>query len=149
MGSLAGVTSASADPSSSGSRLGLPETGRGSLASFPRRIVAFVLDWSACLILAAAPFGAEAIFGSDGWRATGTLIVFFVQASLLTALVGGSFGQLCVRIHVVRLDGRPLGFLRSIARTAMVCLGLPPLVMDKDRRGLHDLALDTAVLNRR
>lgn len=142
------MTPAAAEHSNSGLRLGLPESGRGSLASFPRRVVAFVLDWAACLIVAAAPFGAEAIFG-DGWRATGTLIVFFVQATLLTALLGGSFGQLCARITVTRLDGRPLGFLRAISRTALVCLGLPPLVMDKDRRGLHDLALGTAVLNRR
>lgn len=160
MGRLNGVTSGAFEQSNSGEHsesgehrnsgqgLGLPESGRGSLASFPRRIAAFVVDWAACLIVAAAPFGAEAVFG-DSWRATGTLIIFFVEATLLTTLLGGSFGQLCARITVARLDDRPVGFVRAISRTALVCLGLPPLVMDKDRRGLHDLALGTAVLNRR
>ena len=43
--------------------------------------------------------------------------VFILESTLLTALVGGSFGKLVTRLRVVRLDGtgRPLDLLRSLS----------------------------------
>jgi uncharacterized RDD family membrane protein YckC len=76
------------------------------------------------------------------------MLVFLCEASLLTALVGGSFGQLLVRIAVVRGDRRPVTLSRALLRTALVCLVVPPLIYDRDHRGLHDMAVGTVVVKR-
>lgn len=130
-----------------GETLGLPESGRGSLASWRARIVAIVVDWGASMVVATGVFGPEVIRG-DGWRSFMILTVFFVESTLLSAVAGGSFGQLLARIAVVRLDHEPLG-VRAALRQAMVCLALPALVIGMHRRGLHDLVNGTVVVNRR
>ena len=66
---------------------------------------------------------------------------------MLTALLGGSFGQLALRIVVARLDGRPVNLLQALGRTALICLVVPPLIFNRDNRGLHDLAFGTIALN--
>jgi uncharacterized RDD family membrane protein YckC len=131
-----------------GQRLGLPAEGRGSLASWRARIVALVVDWAACMAVATGLFGSG-VLTSSGWRAWMILAVFFVESAVLSALTGGSFGQLVTRIAVFRLDAKPLGFARALVRAAMVCFVLPALVIGVDRRGLHDLAVNTVVINRR
>lgn len=131
-----------------GEALALPRDGHGSLASWRARIAAIVVDWGACMLVATMLFGTGVIRGS-GWRSFMILAVFFVESTLLSALAGGSFGQLLARIAVVRLDHQPLGFLRAAARQAMVCLALPALVIGAHRRGLHDLVNGTVVVNRR
>lgn len=131
-----------------GQRLGLPATGRGSLARWGSRIAALVLDWAACMAVAVGFFGSAVLTGS-GWRSWMILSILFVETSVLTALAGGSFGQLLCRIGIYRLDARPLGFLRAFGRSALLSLALPALIVGADRRGLHDLAGGTVVINRR
>lgn len=131
-----------------GESIGLPEAGRGSLASWSSRLVALLLDWAGSMAVAVGIFGTSVVIGT-GWRSWMILAVFFVQSSVLCTLAGGSFGQLICRIGVLRLSRAPLGFLRAVARAALVCLVLPPLVIGADRRGLHDLVVATAVVNRR
>ena len=131
-----------------GHRLGLPESGRGSLASWRSRVAALLLDWAASMAVAVGLFGTEVLTGS-GWRAWMILAVFFVESSLLVALASGSFGQLICRIAVVRLDTEPVGYPRAVLRQALVSLALPPLIIGPDRRGLHDMAATTVVVNRR
>lgn len=110
------------------------------LASWSRRVLARVVDGVAGALVTLA------ILGPAGYsRSTWTpLLVFFVQTSFGTALVGGSFGQLVCRIRVLRLDGRPLSLGMAILRTFLICLVVPPLVFKADGRGLHDLATDSA-----
>lgn len=131
-----------------GEELGLPEAGRGSLASWRARITAIVLDWAICSVAAWAIFGPLAMRGGS-WRSFTTLGLFFVMSTLLTTFIGGTVGQLITRIAVVRLDHLPLGFLRALARAVLVCLALPAMVIGAHRRGLHDLAVGTVVVNRR
>ncbi len=71
------------------------------------------------------------------------ILVYLVEATLLTALLGGSFGQLALRVAVVRVDGRPVSVLHAFVRTLLICLVVPPLVFNRDHRGLHDLAVGT------
>lgn len=129
-----------------GSRLGLPMEGPGSVASWGRRLLALVIDWFASLLVAALFFGG-AVWG-QGWEAWMPMAVFLVEASVLTTLMGGSFGQLLMRVAVVRLDGRPVTLLHALARTALICLVVPPLVFNRDNRGLHDMAVGTVTLQR-
>lgn len=131
-----------------GQRIGLPETGRGSLASWFARVAALVLDWAACMIVAVAIFGTG-VLRDAGWKAWMVLAVFFVESTVLTALIGSSFGQYVARIGVFRLDGRRLGWGRAALRAGMICLVLPTIVVGADRRALNDLLLGTFVGNLR
>lgn len=135
-------------PSWPGQDLGLPQQGQGSLATWWARITALVLDWAISMVVAWAIFGIGALRGTD-WRSFTILGVFFVQSTLFTAFTGGSAGKLITRIGVLRVDWQPLGFLRAVARQFMVCLVIPALVIGPDRRGLHDLACGSVVVNRR
>lgn len=129
-----------------GSRLGLPEDGPGSVASWGRRLLALAIDWFASMLVAAAVFGTS-VWG-QGLQAWAPMGVFLVEAGVLTALMGGSFGQLVSRVAVVRTDGRPVNLLPSLGRAALVCLVVPPLVFNRDNRGLHDMAFGTVTLRR-
>jgi uncharacterized RDD family membrane protein YckC len=129
-----------------GQRLGIPADGPGSVASWGRRILALAVDWIACLLVAGLIFGGG-VWG-QGWEAWTPMLVFLVETTLLTTLLGGSFGQLVLRIGVARLDGRPVNLLQALGRTALICLVVPPLVFNRDNRGLHDLAFGTIALRR-
>ena len=74
--------------------------------------------------------------------------MYAAEAALLTTLAGGSFGQLATRLRVIRVDGtgRPPDLLRSLARSVLICLLIPPLVFRPDGRGLHDMLLGTATV---
>ena len=130
-----------------GQRLGLPETGRGSVATWGRRILALVVDWFASLLVAAAIVG-PGVMSSRGWEAWVPMLVFLVEAGVLTALVGGSFGQLVLRVAVVRLDRRPVNLLVALLRTLLICLVVPPVIYNRDRRCLHDLVAGTITVRR-
>ena len=143
---------APADPSYPGERLGLPPDGPGAIAGWRLRAIALVIDWFASALVARFLFGYQwfgATAGEQGWRALTPILVFFVEASLLTPLLGGSFGQLIMRVNVVRLDGRPLGLLQAVVRSLLICLVIPPLVYNRDQRGLHDLATGAVTIRRR
>ncbi|HET9648432.1 MAG TPA: RDD family protein [Microlunatus sp.] len=131
-----------------GERLGLPEIGLGSLASWRSRIAALIVDWATSMGVAVLLFGRGVLTESD-WRAWMALAVFFVQSGTGTLLFSGSIGQLLAKIAVVRVDREPLGPLRAYGRAALVCLVLPALVISTDRRGLQDLLANTVVINRR
>jgi uncharacterized RDD family membrane protein YckC len=117
------------------------------VAGWGRRVLALVVDWVASLLVAGA-FAGGGVLESDGWRAWLPMAVFLVESGLLVALLGGSFGQLVVRVAVARVDGRPVSLLRALLRTLLVCLLVPPLVFNRDQRGLHDLATGTVAVRR-
>ncbi|MDF1486895.1 RDD family protein [Tessaracoccus caeni] len=131
-----------------GSSIGLPKDGRGSLAGWWPRVGAMIGDWAASMVVATLIFGTQALTGS-GWYSFAILGVYFVEASLLTAFTGSSFGQLIARVGVARLDGQPLGWWRPVVRTALKCVVIPAVVVGAERRGLNDLLLGTVVVNRR
>ncbi|MDU7359604.1 MAG: RDD family protein [Propionibacteriaceae bacterium] len=131
-----------------GESIGLPEQGRGALASWGARIAALLIDWLASMLVAVALFGNEVMVGS-GWRIFMPLGVFFVESSVLTTLTGSSFGQLLARIGVARADGEPLGIWRPTVRSLLKCLVLPVMVIGAERRHLDDLLLGTVVVSRK
>ncbi|QWC85705.1 RDD family protein [Nocardioidaceae bacterium] len=124
-----------------GQRLGLPEAGSGSLASWRQRILALFIDWAAASLLA---------IGVVGYDNTGfwPLVIYFAEASILTATIGGSFGQSIVRIGVISVDRRPLNLIASLVRHLLICLVIPAVIWDRDRRGLQDLAVRSVVVRR-
>lgn len=112
-------------------------------ASWGRRILALAVDWAACTLIL-LPF---LNYGDPDFGPL-TLAVFVVESALLTALAGGSFGQLATRLRVVRADGsgRPIELLRAVGRQLLVAVVIPPLVFKPDGRGLHDLVADSATV---
>ncbi|MBA2444971.1 MAG: RDD family protein, partial [Nocardioidaceae bacterium] len=47
-----------------------------------------------------------------------------------------------------RTAGEPLDIFRTLLRTALICLVIPPLVYNRDQQGLHDLAVDSIAVRR-
>ena len=139
--------SASTGQSYAGQRLGLPEHGRGSAAGWGRRILALFVDWFASILVAGAIVG-PGVLSSRGWEAWVPMLVFLVECTLLVPLAGGSFGQLLTRVAVVRLDRRPVNLLVALVRALLVCLVVPPVIYNRDRRGLHDLVAGTITVRR-
>jgi uncharacterized RDD family membrane protein YckC len=128
-----------------GERLGLPTEGPGSIAGFGTRLGAILIDWFACVLVARAlvrePTAASSAYT---W---GPLVIFGVQVALLTWLGGASAGQRIRRLRVIRVDGSRPGFVRTVVRTALLCLAVPALIWDRDGRGLHDKAAGTVVVH--
>jgi uncharacterized RDD family membrane protein YckC len=119
-----------------GERFGLPEEGRGSVATIGRRLVALLIDWLLCSVIALA------FFHSRLW----TLPIFAAETYLLTALTGFTVGKRLLGIRVVRIDGRPVGFVWALVRTVLLLAVVPALITDHDLRGLHDRAANTIVI---
>jgi uncharacterized RDD family membrane protein YckC len=119
-----------------GEQFGLPERGSGSVASMGRRVLALLIDWLLCTLISLAAFN------SRWW----TLPIFAVETYLLTALTGFTVGKRVMSIRVVRLDGRPVGLGWALVRTILLLAVVPPLITDRDLRGLHDRAANTIVI---
>lgn len=123
-----------------GQRLGRPENGAGSIAGLGRRIVALLIDWAASSLIAAW------LLPQNVW---GPLLVFAVVNLLLVGTTGGTPGHRLLGMRVVRLDGSWAGPLRAALRTVLLCLVLPAVVWDADRRGGHDMAAGTVLVRTR
>jgi len=119
-----------------GQYLGLPERGPGSVSSMPRRVLALFIDWLLSMAI------AYWLTHSQFW----TIAVFAVEVYVLTALGGSTVGKRLVGIRTVRLGGGPVGFGWALVRTAILLTVVPPLLTDRDLRGLHDRAANTVVV---
>ena len=119
-----------------GQRFGLPERGPGSVASMPRRLLALLIDWLLSMLV------AYGLTHSQFW----TIVVFTVEVYVLTATTGFTVGKRLVGIRTVRINGGPVGFRWALLRTAILLTVVPPLLTDRDLRGMHDRASDTIVI---
>jgi hypothetical protein len=119
-----------------GQRFGLPARGSGSVASMPRRVLALLIDWLLSMLI------AYWLTGSQFW----TIAVFAVEVYVLTATTGFTVGKRLVGIKTIRTNGGLVGFGWSLVRTAILLTVIPPLLTDRDLRGLHDRASDTIVV---
>lgn len=123
-----------------GQDIGLPAEGPGAIAGMGRRVGALFADWMLCAFLAAA------LIRPPYWEVQyWTLAIFAAQDFVLTALIGVTVGKRLLGIRVARLDGRMVG-LWALLRTVLVLCVIPPLLTDRDLRGMHDRAANTAVV---
>lgn len=114
-----------------GYRLGLPETGRGSIPGFGVRVLAFAID-AVLVQLVLWPLGLR-----DEWWATPVLFAILQLLGLWTA--GGGPGHLLCGLRVMRITRQAPGLWRPALRVLLQAVVLPMLVWDSDRRGLHDV----------
>ena len=119
-----------------GQQFGLPERGPGSVASMPRRVLALFIDWLLSMLI------AYGLTHSQFW----TIAVFAVEVYVLTATTGFTVGKRLAGIRTIRTNGDLVGFWWALVRTAILLTVIPPLLTDRDLRGLHDRASDTIVI---
>ena len=128
-----------------GSRLGLPEAGAGSVASFNQRLGAVLVDLVVAGLIGGLVNGfvEDPGFASKQGAGIGALVLMY---ALLLPTGGQTFGMRVARIRVVRRAGGLLGFLPALLRGVLVVLTLPALFTDRDGRGLHDKAVGSVVV---
>ncbi|WP_343244675.1 RDD family protein [Streptomyces sp. SID11385] len=117
-----------------GERLGLPESGPGSLAPLGRRFGALVVDWALCMLIAYGLLARGDQQAAGNWA----LAIFFVLSLLTLGTVGCTPGKALFRLRVVSENGGRLGLVRVLIRSVLLCIAIPALIWDRDSRGLHD-----------
>ena len=117
-------------------------------ASWLRRILALVVDWTVSTLIVIAILGLEEYTDPGGPDQFAVLGVYVVESALLTWLAAGSFGKLVTGLRVVPVDGRlrPINPLKVLARQVLIALVIPPLIFRQDGRGLHDMFAGTATV---
>jgi uncharacterized RDD family membrane protein YckC len=111
-------------------------------ASFGRRFGALLIDWALCLVIGAFVGDPRVV----AWPPVAALV-------LINTLGIGLFGQTpgmalagvrCISIR----DGGAIGLGRALLRAVLLALLIPAVIMDGDRRGLHDRAAGSVVILR-
>ncbi len=120
-----------------GERLGLAESGPGSVGRVGRRIGALAIDWACATVVSIA------FFAYDGWA---TMAIFAVVQIVFLPLLAGSPGHRVVGLRLMRLGGGWVGLWRPVVRTVLLVLVIPAAILDADQRGLHDKAAGTVLI---
>ena len=106
------------------------------IASNWRKAQAITIDWIGSLFVAA-------LLSDRSW----TLLIFFLQVAIMTALTGASAGQRLRGIRIIDVNTlqniAPLG---ALIRTFLILLVIPAVVQTRQGRGLHDLATKSAAV---
>jgi uncharacterized RDD family membrane protein YckC len=129
-----------------GVRLGLPETGPGSVATTGARVGAFVVDAIVANLAAGIPylFGVRYSLADRNYAVIGA---FLVLEFVLDCIYGQTIGKRLFNIRVIRIDGQGLGAPKwLLLRTVLLGFLVPAVVWDRDRRGLHDKAAGVVVV---
>ncbi|TCO63000.1 hypothetical protein EV192_1021144 [Actinocrispum wychmicini] len=126
-----------------GERLGLPESGPGSVSGTGVRALALLVD-AVLSGLVAGLFTAPEL--PQNW----SLAAWFAITVVAVAFFGFTPGMAACGIRVARLGDNPMvGPLRAVPRTLLVALIIPAAIWDADRRGLHDKLFGTVVVRTR
>ena len=128
-----------------GEKLGLPESGPGSLAPVGRRAGAVAIDWIVCMLIAnlihmfTTELGGVAFLGYALWVIMGIVWGW---------LFARTPGMLLLGMGVARLDvpGAHVGLWRAALRTVLTGVLFPAAMVDADGRGMHDRATGTIVI---
>jgi uncharacterized RDD family membrane protein YckC len=121
-----------------------------SVAPMGRRLIALIVDWVLCEIIASSIVG-HSLFTSTADKHYQsaqllTLLLFVIEVYLLTAISGLTVGKRLLGIRVIRTDGSRPGFKWAAVRTLLLLFVVPACLSDRDLRGLHDRAADTVVV---
>jgi uncharacterized RDD family membrane protein YckC len=136
-------------PAYPGKRFGLPQDGPMSVAPMGRRLIALIVDWVLCYLIASSLVRHNVFTVTDAryqdaqWAA---LLLFVVEVYLLTSVSGLTVGKRLLGIRTIRTDGSVPGFKWAALRTALLVCVIPACLSDRDLRGLHDRAADTIVV---
>jgi uncharacterized RDD family membrane protein YckC len=131
-----------------GEKIGLPETGSGSLANGGRRSAAFIIDALAAGLIAGIfthSLGSDTASQLPGlW----SLVPFSLDYIIGMLVAGRTLGMYLFGLRIIRVDrNEAVNPWRAVVRTFLLLLLVPALIFDRDGRGLHDRYTDTAVVN--
>jgi uncharacterized RDD family membrane protein YckC len=111
------------------------------LPSLAKRFGALLIDWVLCVMVSTL-IGDPA---RDGWP---PVVVLIIEYAFFIGLFAKTPGMAVTRLRCVsNADGGRIGILRALVRGVLLCLVIPPLIMDARRRGLHDKAAGSIVIN--
>jgi len=124
-----------------GERLGLPDSGPGSVGRVGRRIAAIAIDWASATLIAllVAPYSSVL----HSWL---TLAIFALMQVLFIPTIGGSVGHRLLGMRIVPISGGWVGFWRPVVRTLLLIIVIPAIVWDSDQRGFHDKVAGTVLI---
>ena len=129
-----------------GERLGLTQSGSGSVVGFGPRLGAVVVDLLVASLIGGLinSFIANPSFATRQGASTGALVLIYTA---LLPTSGQTVGMRLMRLRVVAVPGGGLLSVgRSFVRALLVVLTIPALFTDRDSRGLHDKAVGSAVV---
>jgi uncharacterized RDD family membrane protein YckC len=121
----------------------MPERGPGSVARLGRRTAALFIDWGICTLIATAFLGYR--LGAGRANPFAPLGVLFVMNLLMVGSAGYTVGHRLLGMRVERVPAGYAGPWRALIRTTLLCLAVPPLLWDRDERGLHDRVAGTVL----
>jgi len=136
-------------PAYPGKKFGLPMSGPSSVAPMGRRLVALIVDWVLCYLIASSIVGhnvstvTDAHYQDAQWVA---LLLFVFEVYVLTAVSGLTVGKRLLGLRTIRTNGSRPGFKWAALRTLLLLFVIPACLTDRDMRGLHDRAADTIVV---
>lgn len=128
-----------------GRSLGLPPDGPGAVARVGARLIGLLVDWIVCLLVVSIFVGTD-VWTGRGWVQAAPLLVLFVEQTVLVGLLGTAIGHRAAGIRVVGPDGASIGLSRAAVRALLLCLAVPPMLMDSDLRGVHDKVARSVVV---
>jgi uncharacterized RDD family membrane protein YckC len=110
------------------------------LASLQRRFGALFIDWILCLLIAGF-FGPPR---GNPWPS----VILVAEYAFFLGLFGQTPGMWATKIRCVSVrDGGVIGIPRAALRGLLLALVIPGLLMDRHRRGWHDKAAGSVMLN--
>src|SRR5215469_15457469 len=76
------------------------------------------------------------------------VLALVLEYGFFIGLFSQTPGMYVTRVRSVGYaDGRPIGIPRALLRGALLALLIPALIMDSDRRGLHDRAAGSIMVS--
>ncbi len=130
-----------------GAKIGLPESGSGSLTTAGPRLGAFVVDTLASTLVASLFVRGNGSSFADKLPGSWSLIPLAVDYLVGVLLAGRTLGMYLFGLRLIRVDRTAaVDPWRVFVRTLLLYLLVPALIFDRDGRGLHDRVSDTAVV---
>ncbi|WP_425570857.1 RDD family protein [Rugosimonospora acidiphila] len=116
-----------------------PARAIGEPANLGRRFIALMIDWILCLLVSRLFVGSV----SEGWA---PLVVLIVEYTFFIGLFAQTPGMKLTGVRCVSVfTGGAPGIPRTLLRALLLSIVIPCLIMDDQRRGLHDRAAGTIV----
>jgi uncharacterized RDD family membrane protein YckC len=121
----------------------IPDAQNWEPAPLGRRFGALVVDWILCLLVAS-------LYANPRLVAWPPVVILVLEYGFFIGLFAQTPGMFVTRLRCVSFaDGRPIGIPRALLRGVLLALVIPALIMDSDRRGLHDRAAGSIVVSTR
>ncbi len=134
----------------------------GTPGGFWLRVFASIIDWIVLLVVIVVVNTGATILVLYDERPWVALLIYtawpalcLLYAPVLIGIWETTVGKRCFKLYVVRSDGNRCGFWRALFRTfativsgLILFIGYLMVAARQDKRALHDLIADTAVIRR-